>query len=147
MYQRILVPVDGSDTSTRALQEAVKLANGRAKLRLIYVLEDAYPLDAEAYSFIDTEALHEAMRHTGERLLAQAANAVRQSGAAAETALLDAGGQRIASVIDGDAKNWPAELIVLGTHGRSGLSRLLLGSVAEGVVRGTNIPVLLVRGE
>jgi nucleotide-binding universal stress UspA family protein len=147
MYQRILVPVDGSDTSARALQEAVKLANGKAKLRLVYVLEDAYPLDAEAFSYIDTEALHEAARHTGERILAQAAGSVRQSGAAVETSLLEAGGQRIASVIDAAAKSWQAELIVLGTHGRSGLSRLLLGSVAEGVVRGTTIPVLLIRGE
>ncbi|HEY0665554.1 MAG TPA: universal stress protein [Gallionella sp.] len=147
MYQRILVPVDGSDTSARALQEAAKLADGKAKLRLVYVLEDAYPLDTEAYSFIDTEALHEAMRHTGERLLAQAASSVQAAATVVETALLEAGGHRIPSVIDDDAKHWQADLIVLGTHGRSGLSRLLLGSVAEGVVRGTATPVLLIRGE
>lgn len=147
MYQRILVPVDGSDTSMRALQEAVKLGGGRAGLRLIYVLEESYPLDAEGYAFIDQDALREAARLTGERILAQAAKAARDSGAAVETALLDAEGRRVASVIDEDARNWPAELIVVGTHGRSGLSRLLLGSVAEGVARGASMPVLLVRGE
>ena len=147
MYERILVPVDGSDTSTRALLEAIKLASGKARLRLVYVVDEIYPLDAEGYAYIDTEALREAVRHTGERVLTQAAQSLQKSGVTVETALLEAGGQRIASVIDGDAKAWPAQLIVLGTHGRSGLSRLLLGSVAEGVVRGTTIPVLLIRGE
>jgi len=56
-------------------------------------------------------------------------------------------GERVASVIDGDARQWGADLIVIGTHGRSGLSRLLLGSVAEGVARGTSVPVLLIRAE
>jgi nucleotide-binding universal stress UspA family protein len=56
-------------------------------------------------------------------------------------------GERIASVIEGEARRWQADLIVIGTHGRSGLSRLLLGSVAEGVVRVASVPVLLVRAE
>jgi len=147
MYQRILVPIDGSATAERALQEAIRLAAGRAQLRLIYVLEEVYPLDAEGYAFIDYDALRKAARHTGERALARAADKVQQSGAMAETALLEAAGERIAGVIDGDALHWDADLIVIGTHGRSGLSRLLLGSVAEGVVRGASVPVLLVRGE
>jgi nucleotide-binding universal stress UspA family protein len=53
MYQRILVPIDGSATSERALQEAIKLAAGNALLRLVYVLEEIYSLDAEAYAFVD----------------------------------------------------------------------------------------------
>jgi len=147
MYQRILVPIDGSKTSEHALSEAIKLAGKKAKLRLIYVLEETYPLDAEGYAFIDYAALQEAVQHTGERSLAQAMEQVKKSGATAETALLEAGGERIASVIDSEARNWQAELIVIGTHGRSGLSRLLLGSVAEGVVRMASVPILLVRTE
>ena len=147
MYQRILVPIDGSATSERALQEAVKLASGKARIRLVYVTEEAYSLDAEGYAFIDYAALQEAVRRTGERALAQAAEKVRKSGMTAETALLEAAGERIANVVDGEARRWPADLIVIGTHGRSGLSRLLLGSVAEGVVRGASVPVLLVRAE
>jgi nucleotide-binding universal stress UspA family protein len=147
MYQRILVPIDGSETSARALQEAIKLAAGKVRLRLIYVIEEVYPLDAEGYAYIDHAALQDAVRHTGERALAQAAEKVRSSGAIVETALLEAHGERVASVIDNEAGHWPADLIVIGTHGRSGLSRLLLGSVAEGVVRGASIPVLLVRAE
>jgi len=145
MYQRILVPIDGSATSGRALQEAIKVATGKARLRLVYVIEETYPLDAESIAFIDYAALQEALRKTGERALAQAAEKVHKSGVTAETALLEAKGERAAKVIDGEALNWPADLIVIGTHGRSGLSRLLLGSVAEGVVRGASVPVLLVR--
>jgi nucleotide-binding universal stress UspA family protein len=147
MYQRILVPIDGSATSERALQEAIKLAAGKAQFRLVHVIEEVYPLDAEAYTFIDYAALQEAVNKTGERTLAQAAEKVRRSGMTAETALLDVPGERVASVIDGEALNWAADLIVIGTHGRSGLSRLLLGSVAEGVARGASVPVLLVRAE
>ncbi|MDD5383806.1 MAG: universal stress protein [Gallionella sp.] len=147
MYQRILVPIDGSVTSERALQEAIRLADGKAQLRLIYVLEEIFPLDTEGYAFIDYATLQEAVRHTGERTLAQATEKVRQSGMTAEAALLEASGERIASVIKDDALHWQADLIVIGTHGRSGLSRLLLGSVAEGVVRGASVPILLVRAE
>ncbi|HET7833608.1 MAG TPA: universal stress protein [Gallionella sp.] len=145
MYQRILVPIDGSATAERALQEAIKLAAGKAKLRLIYVIEETYPLDAEGYAFIDYAALQEAVRHTGRRALTQAAEKARQSGATSETDLLEAGGKRVATVIDDDARQWSADLIVIGTHGRSGISRLLLGSVAEGVAREASVPVLLVR--
>jgi nucleotide-binding universal stress UspA family protein len=147
MYQRILVPIDGSTSSERALQEAIKLADGKAQLRLVYVIEEVYPLDTEGYAYIDYAALQEAVRKTGERTLAQAAEKVQRSGMMAETALLDEPDERVASVIDGEALNWKADLIVIGTHGRSGLSRLLLGSVAEGVVRGASVPVLLVRAE
>ena len=147
MYQRILVPVDGSATSVRALQEAIKLAGGKAQLRLVHVIEQIYPLDTEGYAYIDHTALQEAVRHTGERVLAQAAEETRRLGVAAEIVLLEASGERVAAVIGGEARNWPADLIVIGTHGRSGLSRLLLGSVAEGVARGAPVPVLLVRSE
>jgi len=147
IYQRILVPIDGSATSERALQEAIRLADAQTRLRLVYVLEEIFPLDTEGYAFIDYAALQEAVRLTGERTLAQAANKVQQSGTTAETALLEAGGERIASVIKDEARRWQADLIVIGTHGRSGLNRLLLGSVAEGVVRGAAVPVLLIRAE
>lgn len=145
IYRRILVPIDGSATAERALQEAIRLADGQSRLCLVYVLEEVFPLDTEGYAFIDYTALQEAVRLTGERALAQAAERVRQSGMTAETALLETKGERIASVIEGESRQWQADLIVIGTHGRSSLSRLLLGSVAEGVARGASVPVLLVR--
>ena len=145
MYQRILVPIDGSETAGRALREAIELADGKAQLRLLHVVEEVYPLDAEGYAFIDYAALRDVARSSGERLLAKAGEVASQAGAAVETSLLEAEGERVANVIDADARNWPADLIVIGSHGRSGFSRLLFGSVAEGVVRGASVPVLLVR--
>ncbi len=147
MYQRILVPVDGSETSRRALQEAIRLGDSTARLRLIYVVEEIISMGTEGYDFIDHDALRQAMRQAGERILAQAAEQVRQAGKRAEVALLDTNGQRIASVIETEARQWQADLIVIGTHGRTGLSRLLLGSVAEGVMRVASVPVLLIRAE
>jgi len=146
MYQRILVPIDGSDTAERALREALKLAGDKAQLRLLHVVEEIYPLDAEGYAFIDYAALRDVARSSGERLLAKAGEMASQAGAAVDTLLLEAEGERVASVIDREAGNWPADLIVIGSHGRTGFSRMLFGSVAEGVVRGASVPVLLVRG-
>jgi len=73
----------------------------------------------------------------------------RGAGVAVETRLIeiDTLGHRIPEVIVADAEAWPADLIVICTHGRSGLSRMFLGSVAEGVVRVATKPVLLIRGK
>ncbi len=145
MYRHILVPVDGSSTSARALQEALGLARQQtAELELVYVMEDVLFLENEAY--INYEEVQKSARSAGEKTLAQAQAVVRQAGMTAEQRLLEARGERIASVIIEEARRWPADLIVIGTHGRSGFSRILFGSVAEGVVRTAHIPVLLVRG-
>lgn len=144
MYQHILVPVDGSTTSERALQEAIKLAKQQgAQLRLIYVVENILFPDNEAY--FDYAALQEVVKRNGEKMLEHAKTVARQAGIEAETMLLDTAGERIASVIVVEAQRWPADLIVIGTHGRSGFNRLLFGSVAEGVVRTAPVPVLLIR--
>ncbi|MEQ1600595.1 MAG: universal stress protein [Methylophilaceae bacterium] len=147
MYQRILVPIDGSATAERALQEAIKLAAGKASLRLVYVLDATLVFNVESYDIINYAALMQAVRQTGENALARAAEIVRQANMTAETALLESAGTRVATAIDREAKDWSADLIVIGTHGRSGINRLLLGSVAEGVVREASVPVLLIRAE
>jgi len=145
MYRHILVPVDGSATSERALREALELARQQAaELELVYVMEDVLFLENEAY--INYEEVQRSARKGGEKTLAQAQALVRQAGMTAEQRLLEARGERIANVIIEEARRWPADLIVIGTHGRSGFSRILFGSVAEGVVRTAPIPVLLVRG-
>ncbi len=146
MYQRILVPVDGSETSRTALQEAIKLARSLgARLKLVHVIENARVFDAEG--MVDYSALREIATKSGEQVLARAREMAKQAGLDAETALLESGGDRNENVIVAEAKQWLAELIVIGTHGRSGVSRLLFGSVAEGVVRGATVPVLLIRSE
>lgn len=144
MYQRILVPVDGGDTAHQALQEAIKLAQSlSAHLRLLYVVDELSFIDPESY--IDIAALRDIHRQTGERVLAAGAAMVRQAGVAVETQLLETLTDSVENSIDAEAQHWQADLMVLGTHGRSGFSRLLFGSVAENVVRHSPVPVLLVR--
>ncbi len=146
MYKRILVPIDGSSTSDRALHEAIKLIDDQpAQLRLVHVVDDLQFLSAEGY--VDYAELRELTRKIGERALVKAEEVARQADITVDTMLLEAGGERIATVIDTEAASWGADLIVIGTHGRSGFNHLLFGSVAEGVVRGASVPVLLVRSE
>jgi nucleotide-binding universal stress UspA family protein len=145
MYQHILVPVDGSPTSYRALQEALKLAKQlKAQLALIHVMEEIWYVDSESY--LNYAELQKSVRISSEKILAQAEAAVLQEGVSPTVKLLEARGDRIANVIVAEAKRWPADLIVIGTHGRSGFSHMLFGSVAEGVVRTAHVPVLLIRG-
>lgn len=145
MYQRILVPIDGSATSERALDEAIKFAQQQnAQVEVIHVLEDIWYFDNEDY--LNYAELIQSMRGIGEKILAQAQKKLKQAGVAAEIKLLEMQGERIASVIATEAKNNRADLIIIGTHGRSGFSRMLMGSIAEGVVRTAHIPILLIRG-
>jgi nucleotide-binding universal stress UspA family protein len=146
MYQRILVPIDGSATSSLALQEASKLAKQlSAQVELVYVMPDIHLMDANSY--INYDEMKASMERTGGRILTEAQTLMQQAGVAAEVKLLEASGERIVGVILAEARRWSAELIVIGTHGRSGFSRVLFGSVAEGVVRMAPIPVLLIRGD
>ena len=145
MYQRILVPIDGSATSGRALDEAIKFAQQHnAQVEVIYVLEDILYFDSDDY--LNYAELVHSMRCSGEKILAQAQKKLQQAGIVTETKLLEARGARVANIIADEAKNNLADLIIIGTHGRSGFNRILLGSVAEGVVRTAHIPVLLIRG-
>lgn len=144
MYQRILVPVDGSSTSNLALQEAIKLAKQmEARLELVHVYEDAIYLVDENY--FNYEELQKTIHDSGEKVLTAAEATVQAAGIPVETRLIPSNNERIANILVEEAKRWQAELIVIGTHGHSGFSRLLLGSVAEGVVRIAPIPVLLIR--
>ena len=147
MYQRILVAVDGSSTSDRVLQEAIRLARDqRAALHIVHVV-DMVPLlwDVE---FTDIEAIQRALRQAGRTLVDRAREAAKSAGIEAEAQLAEIGtpGQRVAGRIVQAATAWPADLLVIGNHGRRGLDHLLLGSIAEGVAHLAPMPVLLVRG-
>ncbi|HVC32866.1 MAG TPA: universal stress protein [Chloroflexota bacterium] len=146
MFQRILVGIDGSTVSRHALQTAVQLAKAlNSRVRIVHVI-DLGPLYEAAASGVDVSDVERTMVQDGRNLLAQAQDVARQGSVTSETALLPIYGTRIIDTIVDDAKQWTADLIVLGTHGRHGLGRLILGSVAEGVARSSPIPVLLVRG-
>jgi len=149
MYKRILVAVDGSKTSQAALHQGIQLAKEQhARLRLVHVIDEV-ALNVETPRELDK--FWDAVREAGERILEKARARAVKAGIEPETKLLEIqtmGGlvRRVADFIVKEAKRWPADLIVIGTHGRRGLSHLLLGSVAEGVIRISAIPVLLIRG-
>lgn len=149
MYQRILVAIDGSDTSYLALDHAVQLAaHQQARLRIVHVVElFEYPLSMLDGSAFDPTPLWEALREDGRQALSVAGARARSAVVDAEIVMLesDDASQRVASSIVQDAQHWHADLIVLGTHGRRGFDRILLGSVAETLVRMAPAPVLPVR--
>jgi nucleotide-binding universal stress UspA family protein len=148
MPGRILVAVDGSPTSDAALVEAARTARERsAALRLVHVVDSPYAYPDVLYGrlAVDFEAVRRLWRETGQAVLDRGVATARQEGVEPETALLESDGHRPASVIVGEAERWGADLVVVGTHGRRGLERLLMGSVAEGVARLAPVSVLLVR--
>lgn len=145
MYQRILVPVDDSTTSAAAIRESVRLAlDQKAQVRLVHVI-DLAQFAWSANEFLDVPQLQDSLRKSGEQLLARHAETLSAQNIAAETALLEAWGGNLAKAIVDDASAWQADVLVMGTHGYTGLTHLLLGSVAEGVMRHASVPVLLVR--
>lgn len=144
MYPRILVAIDGSEASTRALDEAVELArNLHSRLRLLHVVNE-HVLDVTYGGGTYPGGLVEFVREQGERIVRDALATVQTRGVDAETVVLESIGGPAADLIVEQARQWPAELIVMGTHGRRGLWHLVLGSDAESVVRRAPAPVLLV---
>lgn len=145
MFKRILVAVDGSHTAEQALQEAIKLSRELgAQLRVVHVVDEVSLNWPEGGNF---EVVTETFRKSGRKILETAGAEMSKAGMTADIKMLEIQtfGRRIADVIAAEAEAWPADLIVIGTHGRRGVNRLLLGSVAESVMRVANKPVLLIR--
>lgn len=146
-YKKIMVAVDGSATSNQALQEAIELAQDQKSfLRIIYVLDESIVKYAD--SFIDFETLWKAYKEEGEDFLEKLNHQVKEANINFDTHLviLKFAEGRIAEKIVSEAQDWQADLLVIGTHGRQGISRFFLGSVAEKVLRIATMPILLIRG-
>jgi nucleotide-binding universal stress UspA family protein len=144
-YRRILAAVDGSAAANRGLREAIRLAKAEgAELVILHVVNEfhAYAL-AENGGFV--ASLHGELRRAGARIADKARVLARRGGVEAKTVLRDMFGGSVAAQIVREAKKQRSDLIVLGTHGRRGIRRLVLGSDAEGVVRSAPVPVLLLR--
>jgi nucleotide-binding universal stress UspA family protein len=144
LFKRVMVAIDGSSTSKLALREAIKIAKDQqSDLRIVLVV-DVLTLAAEALPY----DLAEEERRAGDLVLQRAAAAARKAGIEAQTVRLEVRSvqDRIADEISRNARSWRADLIVIGTHGRRGLSRLFIGSVAESLIRIAPARVLLIRG-
>lgn len=147
MYQRILVPLDGSATAERGLREAIALCSGQpTRLLLLHVVDD-YPLLIETSSMTGYDEMMKTLRQYGLDVLAKARKACEEASVHAETLLREVTGERVSDIIIDQAGQHHCDLIVMGTHGRRGLQRLTLGSQAEAVARASAVPVLLVRLE
>ncbi len=147
MYTSILVAIDGSQTSELALNEAIQFARAAGShLRIVNVVDE---VNLNWSEFPNTAELWNVLTASGRALLGKAASTAAAAGVEADTRLieLDRLGDRIPDALAREADAWPADLIVVGTHGRRGLSHLFLGSVAEGIVRVASKPVLLVRSK
>lgn len=145
-YQNILVAVDGSPTSNLAVAHAASLASAtRARVRLLHVLDPAAHISGfeRPETYIQDVLPH--LYKAGQALLDEARGCVLAQGVAADTALVENLNARVAELVVEHAQAWGADLIVLGTHGRRGLARMLMGSDAEQVARTAPVPVLLVR--
>jgi nucleotide-binding universal stress UspA family protein len=143
LFQNIVVATDGSPSSQTAAKTAAELAAQLgARITLIYVFEPIKYALPEGYVPYTSEQLTEMTEHF-EQMLRSAKTEVTAAGATqVETRLLQG---VAADEICEFAKREGADLIVVGTHGRGLIERVLLGSVAEKVVRSASVPVLTVR--
>lgn len=146
MYQRILVPVDGSSTSARGLAEAIQLAKlTGGRLRVAHVIDElSFALTMDAYAGRAGNWLEE-LRGNAMKLLEDARAKAAGEGVEADVVLLDSFKGTVHDQIIAAAQAWKTELIVIGTHGRRGIGRWVMGSSAEHVLRMSPVPVLLVR--
>ena len=139
MYSHILVPTDGSPASDAAIEHAIDLAE-----RYDATLHALYVVDGAAYSTLEAgaEIVVEALESEGEEATERVADAAESAGVNCETIVTTGTAYRsIRNYVDENE----IDMIVMGTHGRKGLDRYLLGSVTERVVRTSDVPVLTVR--
>jgi len=146
MYKKILVPIDGSATSRAALDEAARLARlSGCAIELLHVVNDLdFGTGFETPEVYLRQVRPQFMDHA-RKLLEDTRGQLQSQGVAAESTLIESEGARVSACIVNRARESRPDLIVLGTHGRRGVDRFLLGSDAEQVARLSPVPVMLVR--
>lgn len=144
MYETVLLPTDGSDESLGALDHALDIADAYdAALHALYVVDTSYPYTGFDDGAIDLKPIREALREEGEETLRRVEERAERAGTEFVGAIREASVVHRAVLDYADGND--VDLIVMGTRGRRGLDRWLLGSVTERVVRTADVPVLTVR--
>jgi nucleotide-binding universal stress UspA family protein len=154
MYKNILLAIDGSPTSELALHEALKFAEIGCAIIAVSVIDN--PLVNYDYASpyttatFDYASIHTAFCQQAETILKNAESEARRiSNVAIQTFIIDMGihldHNGIAGALEKAAIEYHADLIIIGTHGRRGIKRLFMGSVAEEVIRRSRLPVLIIR--
>lgn len=144
--RRILHPSDFSSASRTALAKAIAMAKAdRAELLVAHVLAFPAPILSDGYMSPKIyDDLTRSMRADGQKQLDKLVAKAKAAGVRARGLLLEG---MPADAINRAARSKRADLIVMGTHGRTGLARLFMGSVAERVIGGAPCPVLTIRGK
>lgn len=146
MYQRILVPVDGSEGARHALDEALKLARlSGAQLQAVYVLQHPTQVVDVAAGFVEQVQTRDTSSETATAVLADAREQMAPFGVTGTIRAVDAYGENLAAVLMRAIDEFDADLVVMYSHGRSGIRRLFAGSVAESLLHNTTVPLLLLR--
>lgn len=146
MYQRILVPVDGSATARRGLQEAMALADlTGGQLRLLHVVDELSAAMSMSGQGAVSADMFQLLREGGEQVLAEALALAQSRKLSADSVLIEGFTGRLCDHVLAQAQQWGAEIIVLGSHGRRGVGRMVMGSDAEQIIRTAQVPVLVVR--
>lgn len=146
MYTKLLVPIDGSATSRLALEEAVMLARlSGARIELLHVVDELEHIWGRPSPAVYIKEVRPMFLKAGQDLLDETRAEIESQGIEVDTVLLESRGTRASELIAGQAVKGGADAIVMGTHGRRGVDRVLIGSDAEQVARLSAVPVMLVR--
>lgn len=148
MYKHLLVAVDDSPSATQTLAEAVTLARAHgARVSVVHAIDESlFPnFSSSGTTLIDKGLVQSALIAEGQTVLDKALRQVRDAGLDCTGQLLSSETQHAAAQIVAAAENLAADLIVVGSHGRRGVQRLIVGSVAEKVLRKSHVSVLVVR--
>jgi len=148
MCKRIFVAIDGSATAQLALHEAIQFARLPGMSLCIGTVLDTSLLDQNNISMgslLNPDSVKAELRQAAELLLDNAVAKAKEAGLDPYRILVDSDNQRVAEKILDASKQWDADLIVIGTHGRRGVQRMLMGSVAENLVRIATTSLFLVR--
>ena len=145
MYHKIMVPVDESAAAKRALQEAIMLAKlCNSVIRVVNVV-DLAQFSWGGVGAMPSEEVSKAVNAAGEKGVREAQEMLEQSQIPFEIEVIESAGDKIADLLIREATEHEVDLVVMGTHGFSGFMHVLMGSVAEGVLRQSDIPVMLLR--
>ena len=149
MYKHLFIAIDDSRTSRKALDEAIALAKVHgAVLEIAHAIDEelVHVFHARGVTTTNAKQLKHVLESGGEEILKRAIETAEAAGVKVRTRLLKGHGEHTDDLIAAAARDSGADLLVVGSHGRRGVRRLLLGSVAENLVRKVGISVLIVRG-
>jgi nucleotide-binding universal stress UspA family protein len=150
MYKRIMVAIDESFMTNKVLDTAIDLAKSSgAQLAICHAVDETIFAHREVEMMLPNSVgkAEYRMRLGAQGFLGKAAETARAAGVEAETKLIESEQKHVSDMLADSATEWNADLLVVGSHGRRGVERFFVGSVAERLVRKATVSLLLVRGE